>query len=368
VSRILERARAHIAGLRAYPPGKPIEEVERELGIGEAIKLASNESSLGPSARAVHAVIDAAATLNRYPDGSSFYLREALAKHLGVAPECLLFGAGSDEILELLVKVFVDPGDEVAFYWPSFAMYPIVTQGMGGVSREAHLGDDLGLDVDRLIAQVGPQTKLVFVTNPNNPTGTSLGRDDVVRLIREIPEDVILVMDEAYIEYMRRADPPSTLEWIERRPTLVSLRTFSKIYGLAGLRVGYAVGSAELIGVLERARHPFNVSSVAQAAARAALEDQAHVARVREITHEGLLQLETGFRALDLPYVESDANFVLVEVGDHAARLERDLLERGVIVRPMGAFGLTRHLRVTVGLPGENARFLESLRLTLESL
>ena len=367
MSKILDRARAHIRGLQAYPPGKPIAELERELGISGAIKLGSNESPLGPSPRALEAVVDGLRELNRYPDGSCYYIREALAKRLGVSGEHLLFGAGSDELLEMFVKVFVDPGDEVVFFWPSFAMYPIVTQGMGGVARSVELSAPFELDVARLLEAVNQRTKLVFIANPNNPTGTSIGDLELETLLSGMPAEAIVVLDEAYVEYVRRPDRARTLERLRDRHNLVSLRTFSKIYGLAGLRIGYAVGSPELIEVMERARHPFNVSSVAQAAALAALEDEGHVNAVRELTHDGLEQLESGLQALGLECIPSDANFVLVNVGQDGVELDRRLQRRGVIARSLRPFGLTHYLRVTAGLPDENARFLETLREELEA-
>lgn len=365
--RIARLANPHVRELTPYPPGKPIEELERELGITGSVKLASNESPLGPSRRAVEAIHAAVESLNRYPDGSCYYLREALAARLGVAGENLLFGAGSDEILELLAKAFLAPGDEAVFPWPSFAMYPIVTQGMGAVPVRAELDADYRADVEKLAAAVTPRTRLLFLANPNNPTGTSIGAAAFQRLLESVPEDVIVACDEAYLEYVRRADFPDALRALRERSTLVVLRTFSKIHGLAGLRVGYAIGDPELIGILERARHPFNVNSLAQVAACAALQDEEHVAAVQKLTREGLARLERGFEELGLRYAQSDANFVLVDVGERAADLYQHLLRRGVIVRPLGAFGLDRHLRVTVGLPEENERLLEVLREALRS-
>ena len=360
-SRIRDLVRPHIRELKPYPPGKPIAELERELGIENSVKLASNESPLGPPRRAVEAIFQQAEQLNRYPDGSCHYLREAIAKKTGADGAQLLFGAGSDELLEILVKTFLGPGEEVVYPWPSFAMYPIVTAGMGGSPVEVELDADYRADVDALLAAVTPKTRLLFLANPNNPTGTSMGAADFERLLRELPDHVILVSDEAYYEYVRRPDFPQSLPLIGERPTLVVLRTLSKIYGLAGLRVGYAIGDSELIGYLERARHPFNVSSLAQAAAVAALSDDEHVERVRELTHRGLERLERGFRELGLSCVPSDANFLLVDVGAGAQDMYERLLRRGVITRPLGAFGLDRHLRVTAGLPEENERLLEAL-------
>lgn len=362
--RIRDLVRPHIRDLKPYPPGKPIEELERELGIRDSIKLASNESPLGPPRRAVEAIFQQAEQLNRYPDGSCYYLREIIAKKTGIDGSQLLFGAGSDELLEILVKTFLGPSDEVVYPWPSFAMYPIVTTGMGGVSVQVALDDQYRTDVDALLAAVTPKTRLLFLANPNNPTGTSIGAEDFERLVRELPEHVILVSDEAYNEYVRRPDFPQSIPLIAERPTLVILRTLSKIYGLAGLRVGYAIGDPELIGYLERARHPFNVSSMAQAAAVAALSDDEHVARVRDLTHRGLERLEQGIRELGLSNIPSDANFLLVDVGADAEDMYERLLRHGVITRAMSAFGLDRHLRITAGLPEENERLL--LALTAE--
>jgi histidinol-phosphate aminotransferase len=367
MSRIRDLARPHIAELEPYPPGKPIEELERELGIGDSIKLASNESPFGPSPRVVQAIQEAAAGVNRYPDGSCFYLRQAVAKALAVDGDQLLFGCGSDEILELLVKTFLGPGEEVVFPWPSFAMYPIVTRGMGGVPVPVALDAELRANVESLASAVTERTRLLFLANPNNPTGTSIGAEDFRALLERVPERVLIVYDEAYGEYVRRPDFPDSLGALPKRPTAVVLRTFSKVYGLAGLRIGFAVGDPELVGLLERARHPFNVTSLAQTAAVAALGDREHVARAVGLNASGLEQLEEAFRELGLPFAPSDANFVLVRMGQDAQRIYEALLQRGVITRPLGAFGLHEHLRVTVGLPDENERFLKALREVWEA-
>jgi histidinol-phosphate aminotransferase len=365
MTALSERARANIHALRAYEPGKPIEELERELGIDGAIKLASNESPLGPSPAVIAALAAALPTLHRYPDGGCYRLRTELAARLGVSGSSLVFGAGSDEILELLGKVFLDPGDEVVFAWPSFTMYPLIAQGMGARAVQIPLDDAYQVDVDRLAGAVTPRTKLVFLANPNNPTGVSLGSAEVERLLERLPQDVVLVLDEAYCEYVRRADYPRSLDYLARHPGLVIMRTFSKIYGLAGLRIGYGIASPEVCGLLERARHPFNVNTLAQIGAVAALSDDARVEEVRALTHAGLDQLEKGLTELGLRCAPSDANFLLVDVGvparDMAARLER----RGVITRSMAVFGLAQHVRITVGLPSENARVLEAIAAEL---
>ncbi len=363
--KLADLVNAHVRELRPYQPGKPIEQLERELGIRGSIKLASNEAPLGPSERVIEALRAELGGLHRYPEDDAPYLKQDLAAALGVEPGQLLCGAGSDEVLDLLGRCFLASGDECLFAWPSFAMYPILAAASNARAVQVPLDAELRADVDALIAAVGERTRVLFLANPNNPTGISIGAADFERLLDGIPERVIVVADEAYFEYVRRTDFPDAIGALERRRTLVVLRTFSKIHGLAGLRVGYGVGDAELIGFLARARHPFNVNSLAQVAARAALADAAHVERVRKLTHAGLEQLEAGARALGLGYAPSDANFLLIEVGPGAAEIYDGLLRRGVITRPMAGFGLERHLRVTVGVPEENERFLEALRLEL---
>jgi histidinol-phosphate aminotransferase len=359
--KIADLVNPHVRALKPYEPGKPIDALERELGIQGSIKLASNEAPVGPSPRALEALRAETGSLNRYPEDSCHYLREDLAKHLGVGPDQLIFGAGSDEVLDLLGRCFLGPQDEIVFPWPSFAMYPIVAASLGARAVQVPLDSELRPDAGALVRAVTPRTRLLFVANPNNPTGTSLSAEAFAELLEGVPERVVIAADEAYVEYVRRPDFPDSLAWLRRRPTLVVLRTFSKIYGLAGLRVGYGVGDPELISHLARARHPFNVNSLAQAAARGALRDPEHVARVRALTHEGLAELERGAREMGLRFAQSDANFLLIEVGPRAAEIYERLLRQGVITRPVAGFGLDRHLRVTVGLPEENERFLAAL-------
>jgi len=357
----LERlVKPHIPKLEPYQPGKPIEELERELGIRGAVKLASNENPLGPSPRAMEAVRAAVAEIHRYPDGGSFRLRHKLASRLGVAPEQLVFGTGSDGILEFVAKCFLGPGDEVVYAWPSFAMYPIVVGGMGATGVAVPLGDDLVHDLPAMARAVTPRTRVVFVCNPNNPTGTSVGAAGFDRFVEALPPDVVLAVDEAYVEYARRPDFPDALAWVRRRPGTIVLRTFSKIYGLAGLRVGYGVGDAELVSYLERARHPFDVGLLAQAGAEAALDDAEFVARSRSVNAEGMAYLERELAALGIETWPSDANFLLARAGGRATY--DALLREGVIVRPLGSFGLTDCIRITVGLPEENARLVAGLR------
>ncbi len=351
--------KAHIAELEPYQPGKPVEELTRELGISDAIKLASNESPLGPSPRAVAAIRDAAASVHRYPDGASFELRARLSERLGVAPEQLVFGAGADELLELLAKTLLGAGDEVVYAWPSFAMYPIVVRGMGATPVPVPLTDGLVHDLPALGRAVTARTKLVFLCNPNNPTGTSFGAEAFDRFAESLPSHVVLAVDEAYGDFARRDDFPDSLAWVGRRPGTVVMRTFSKLYGLAGLRVGYGVCDAELAGYLQRARHPFNVNRLAEVAAVAALDDWEHVEASRRVNAEGIEFLTRELSALGVEVWPSDANFLLARTG---AGVHDALLRRGVIVRPLAGFGMPEHVRITVGLPEENRRLVDALR------
>ncbi len=354
----------HIAKLDPYQPGKPIEEVVREFGVHDVIKLASNESAIGPSPRALAALREALDGLHRYPDGASFELRRKLAARLGVEQRQLVFGAGADELLELLAKSFLGPGDEAVFAWPSFAMYPIVVRGMGATPVPVPLSADLVHDLPALRAAVTPRTRMLFVCNPNNPTGTSVGAEDFDRFAASLPADLVLVVDEAYVDFARRPDFPDSLAWLARRPGTAVLRTFSKLHGLAGLRIGFGVGDPELAGYLERARHPFNVNRLAEVAALAALDDHEHVSRALALNAEGLDYLRRELTALGLPVWPSDANFILTRAG---AGLHEALLREGIIVRPLAGFGMPEHLRITVGLPEENERLIKSLRRLLEA-
>lgn len=354
-----DRVKPHVAALEPYQPGKPVEELERELGIEGAVKLASNENPWGPSPKALAALREAAAGVHRYPDGACFELRRALAERLSVEPTQLVFGCGSDELLELVAKAFLGPGDEAVYAWPSFAMYPIVIQGMGATPVAVPLDDALVHDLPALARAASERTRVVLVCNPNNPTGTSVGAEALGRFVEALPADVVLVLDEAYCEYARRPDFPDGIDWVRRRPGTIVLRTFSKIHGLAGLRIGYGVADAELAGYLERARHPFNVNLLAQVAACAALGDVEHVERARRANAEGAEYLTRELRALGVEVWPTDANFVLVRTG---ADTYPRLLREGVIVRPMQGFGLPDCVRITIGRPEENERVVKALR------
>ena len=353
-----------IRTLTPYPPGMPIEELERELGIQGSIKLASNENPLGPSPRALAAVSAALATLHRYPDGSAFYLKRRLAERLGVRPDELLIGNGSNEIIELVVRTFMRPHDEAVMADQAFVIYRMVVQSVGGSARIVPLRDYTH-DLEALAEAVTPRTRVVFLANPNNPTGTIFGRAAWEAFLAALPRHLVVVADDAYAEYVEDPEYPDTIrERGDGRVPVISLRTFSKLYGLAGLRIGYAVAPASVIDAIGRVRQPFNVNALALVGALAALDDEEHVARTLAVNREGMAFLVEGFRRLRLSWVPSAANFILVRVGP-AAKIYQALLRRGVIVRPMEAYGFPEHLRVTVGLPEENERFLKALGETL---
>jgi histidinol-phosphate aminotransferase len=360
---VLSLATPGVRGLTPYVPGKPVEELERELGVTNAIKLASNENPLGPSPKALAAIQKALPEIARYPDGGGFALKHALASKLKVAPEQITLGNGSSDVIEFAARIFVAPGDEVIFSQYAFAMYPILTQAIGGRAVEV-AARDWGHDLDAMAQAVSDKTRLVFVTNPSNPTGTWSDRASLRRFLEQIPPRVIVVLDEAYFEYVEIPDYPDGILLLRDFPNLIVARTFSKVYGLAGLRVGYSISSHAMADLLNRIRPPFNVNSLAQVAAQAALNDDEHLRKTRQLNHVGMRQLTDGFRQLDLAFIPSVGNFICVEVGD-AARFNDALLRQGVIVRPIASYGMPRHLRVTIGLQEENSRFLAALRTVL---
>jgi histidinol-phosphate aminotransferase len=349
----------HILEISPYQPGKPVEELERELGISGAIKMASNENPHGPSPRAIAAMREVLEDVNRYPDGYGFDLRARLAEEFSVAPDQLSFGCGADELLELLAKSFLGPGDECVYAWPSFAMYPVVVKGMGATPVSVPLDDSLTHDLPAIADAVTERTKMVIVCNPNNPTGTSVGRAAFDAFVESLPPDLILVLDEVYWDFARRPDFPSSLAWVERRPGTISLRSFSKLYGLAGLRIGYAISDLELASILDRARHPFNVSRLAEVAALAALDDAEHVRRTLTENARGVEYLERELEALGIETWPTDTNFLLARTGPET--YER-LLPEGIIVRPLSGFGLAEHVRITIGSAEENERLVKALR------
>ena len=365
-----ELAVAGVRALRPYQPGKPLEELEREYGIRNAVKLASNENPLGPGAKALAAVERHLRDLSRYPDGNGFALKQALARKHGVEPEQITLGNGSNDVLEFLARAFVAPGDEVIFSEHAFAVYPIVTQAVGG-RAVVTAAKEHGYDLDAIAAAVTDRTRLIFIANPNNPTGTWLGQQALRAFLESIPAGVLVVLDEAYYEYasdpaLGAGDYASAMDWIRDFPNLVVTRTFSKAHGLAGLRMGYSVSRADVADMLNRVRQPFNVNSLALAAAVAALEDTAHLAQSLKLNAEGMRLLTRAFEEQGLEYIPSVGNFVCVRVGDGDAVYEA-LLREGVIVRPVANYGLPGYLRVTLGLPEENARFLDALKKILST-
>lgn len=357
-----------VQALSPYQPGKPIEELARELGLNPAdiIKLASNENPLGPSEIALAAARKALDELCLYPDGNGFDLKQALAKRLGVGMNQITLGNGSNDVLEIIARSFATPDIEVVYSQYAFAVYPLVTQAIGakGVAVPAK---EWGHDLDAMADAVNERTRLVFVANPNNPTGTVHTSDAIEAFLDRIPEQVLVVLDEAYCEYLTGEGYPDGVTLLDRYPNLIVCRTFSKAWGLAALRVGYSVSSAAIADILNRVRQPFNVDSVALAAATAVLGDEAYLQRSREVNAAGLRQMTDGFDRMGLPYIPSAGNFVAVEVGEAAAGVYQALLARGVIVRPVAGYGMPRHLRVSVGLPEENERFLDALAEALVS-
>jgi histidinol-phosphate aminotransferase len=341
-----------------YEGGKPIEELARELGVTSAIKLASNENPLGPSPKALEAARARIGEVHLYPDGAAYRLREAIAAHHGIDMGEVIQGNGSNELLDLIVRTFARPEHHIVFAEPAFVVYRIAALS-GGIPFTAVPTRDLTHDLEAMAAAVRPNTRVLFVANPNNPTGTHVGRSAVERLLREVPPEVVIVMDEAYIEYADAPDFPDSLKLRGLRERLLVTRTFSKIYGLAGLRVGYAVGPARLVDYMNRVRAPFNVSGVAQAAAIAALSDTEHLENSRSHNLRERERLTRELTRLGLRVAPSHANFVLADVGRPARPVYDALLRRGVIVRPFG--NLPTSLRITVGTSSENSRFLESL-------
>jgi histidinol-phosphate aminotransferase len=359
-------APANVRAIASYVPGKPIAEVARELGIPEAdiLKMASNENPLGPSPKAVAAIRGALDVLHYYPDGSGYELKEKLSARYGVMPANIVLGNGSNDVLELVARAFLTRDDSAVYSQHGFMVYPLAIQAIGAKSIEVP-ARDFGTDLDAIAAAVRADTKMVFVANPNNPTGTFNPWDQVMRFVERIPPRVLVVLDEAYGEYLEDALVSPTPRWLANFPNVVVSRTLSKAFGLAGLRVGYGFADPRVAEVMNRVRQPFNVNHLAMVAACAALGDADFIARSRDNNTAGLVQLRAGFDALGLRYLPSYANFITVEVGE-ADRIYKALLAQGVIVRPIAGYGMPRHLRVTVGLPEQNARFLAALAKALD--
>jgi histidinol-phosphate aminotransferase len=346
----------NIKNITPYTPGKPIEELERELGISGSIKLASNENPLGPSPKAVTAIKKAVAGLNRYPDGSGYYLSQALARKYDVDISQLILGNGSNELIELAVRTFVQPGDEVISADPSFVVYRMITQSAGGTNVIVPLKDNRH-DLDAMADRITEKTKIIFIANPNNPTGTMNTRAEMDRFMARVPDHVIVAVDEAYFEYVTHAEYPDSLDYLKDGRNILALRTFSKIYGLAGLRIGYGITTAEIAEMMNKVRQPFNTNSLAQTGALAALGDRKHVEKSIALNNEGKQFLYQSFQQLGVSYIPTEANFILFETTRDAMDVFNALMKQGVIIRPMGP---TR-LRVTIGMPEENKRFVAEL-------
>jgi histidinol-phosphate aminotransferase len=361
--KVIDHVPDYIRTLIPYAPGKPIEEVEREIGISNSIKLASNENPLGPSLQALEAMRQKLALLHLYPDGDCFYLKRGLTAKLNVTSEQLIFGNGSNEIIELAIRTFMRAGDEAVMACQAFVVYKLVVQAVGGISREVPLRN-FTHDLEAMGAAIGPRTRIVFLANPNNPTGTIYRRASWEAFLKQVPSDVLIIVDEAYFEYVEAADYPNSLEYHQQGKALLTLRTFSKLYGLAGLRIGYGIADKEIISLMHRVRQPFNVNAPAQWGALAALDDREHVRRSLENNRQGLEYLSAEFARLGIEYVPSHANFILLRVGQAEDVFNR-LLAQGIIVRPMAGYQFPEYLRVTIGTMDENRKFLDGLKKAL---
>ena len=360
----------NINQIKPYPPGKPQDELEREYGIKDSIKLASNENPWGPSPKVVRALRSELLNLNRYPDGSSYYLTQALAEKAGVDPEEIVLGNGSNEVIEFLVKAFVKEGDEVITSHPSFLMYQKFVQIRDGVNFVVPL-KDLHHDLDVILEMISEKTRLIFIDNPNNPTGTVIKPVDLYEFLSNVPESVIVVLDEAYVDFMEmgsRIDVYSLVRNSENRCPVVLLRTFSKAYGLSGLRVGYGIMDRKVAACLHKVRQPFNINRMAQAGALAALEDEDYYRQTLDNTRSGLSFLMKNVNRLGCRGLESQTNFLMVDVMGNGDRLYEAMLYKGVIIRSMSSYGFSHYIRVTVGTEEENNRFIEALSLCLDEL
>ncbi len=367
----LELATSGVQKLTPYQPGKPVAELERELGISGSIKLASNENPLGPSPLAVEAIKQEASSINYYPDGGGFALSNKLAKRYQLAASMITLGNGSNDILELVTRAFLTPAHSAVFSEHSFAVYPIVVQAVGAKANVAkanavdHETMPLGHDPQALLGQIDSTTRIVFIANPNNPTGTWLTPTELEALFDNIADNIIVVLDLAYTEYMDENIRPPIKQWLQKYPNLVVTQTFSKVFALAGLRIGYAMSNPEIADVLNRVRQPFNTNSLAQAAAISSLDDTEHVCKSVIMNNAGKLFLQNEFSDMGLAYLPTMGNFIAVNVKQSGMALYNKLLQEGVIVRPVANYAMPDYLRITIGTQAQNKRFIESLKVCL---
>ncbi len=357
----------HIKNSKLYPPGWPIEEVKRKYGIEKIVKLNSNENCLGPSPMAVKAVAGAAADINLYPDNSAYYLKNRLAEQHGVSPEHIILGNGSNELVQFIIMTFLQPGEEILTAKPTFLLYGIMGRVMGGRVEEIPL-KDYSFDLERMAEKISSKTKIIFISNPNNPTGTIVDRDLLEMFIESIPEDVILVLDEAYSEYVTSSNYPDSMESARHGRNIIILKTFSKAFGLAGVRIGYAAAPPDLVSYMERIREPFNASVIAQRAALAALDDKGHLQRTIKNNCDGIDYMYAQLQRMNLFHVPTQANFIFIRLGPKAETICEDLMKEGVLVRSLSDFDMPDYIRVTIGLPEENRRFVEILDKTIAGL
>lgn len=356
-------ANSGVRNLTPYQPGKPIEELERELGIASSIKLASNENPLGPSPHVIKAAQEALLRAHIYPDGGCYELKQALANYLSVNTQQITVGNGSENILELIVKAYLHRDDTAVISQYAFLTIPILIQSYGCHAKVVP-AQNWGHDIDGMIKAIDEKTRVLFLVNPNNPTGTYTNKDDFVKLLKQVPPHVLIVVDEAYSEYINQADYPDALEFLDSYPNLVITRTFSKVFGLAALRLGYAISSPEIADILNRSRLPFNVNTIAAKAACAALQDKQHIKSSVDLNNIGMQQMLSGLNKLGMSYITSLGNFVSIAVHD-AVNIYQKLLHEGVIVRPLHAYQMPKHIRVTIGTPEQNERFLETIKKVL---
>jgi len=352
--------RKAVLNAKPYQPGKPIEEVKRELGLTDVIKMASNENPLGPSPKAVEAIKKYAGSINRYPEGGCFYLRQAVSRKLKIKPEQIIFGNGSDELIGLTLRAFVEEGDEVIVASPTFLMYEVASITHGAKIKIIPMRY-FKYDLKAMKDAVTKNTKVVFIANPDNPNGTYVSKYELEDFLKGLPQETIVFLDEAYFEYAQEQDYPNGLDYLGKNNIIVT-RTFSKAYGLAGLRVGYGISSSEIIKYMEAVREPFNVNSLAQVAAIGALKDKDFVAKAKKVVREGKKFIYSELKALGIRYVPSVTNFILIELGSKSGEVTEKLLKKGVIVRNMKAWGLGNFIRVTIGKESENKRFIKELK------